>query len=80
MRSDLHFLAEASAGGRHLLGSPVLRATVVATVICMLAIGISESVFFAVVDQGLGKPVTFVGVLRRDRASARSWPGSPSRH
>jgi hypothetical protein len=63
VRSDLHFLAEASAGGRHLLGSRVLRATVVATVICMLAIGISESVFFAVVDQGLGKPVEFVGVL-----------------
>ena len=63
VRSDLHFLAEASAGGRHLLGNPVLRATVVATVICMLAIGISESVFFAVVDQGLGKPVEFVGVL-----------------
>jgi cyanate permease len=61
--SDLHFLAEASAGGRHLLGSRVLRATVVATVICMLAIGISESVYFAVVDQGLGKPVEFVGVL-----------------
>jgi Na+/melibiose symporter-like transporter len=63
VRSDLHFLAEASAGGRHLLGSRVLRATVVATVICLLAIGISESVFFAVVDQGLGKPVEFVGVL-----------------
>ena len=56
-RSELHFLGEASAGGRHLLGHPVLRATVVATVICMLAIGISESVFFAVVDEGLGKPV-----------------------
>jgi len=62
-RSELHFLGEASAGGRHLLGHPVLRATVVATVICMLAIGISESVFFAVVDDGLGKPVEFVGVL-----------------
>jgi MFS family permease len=63
VRPDLHFLAEASAGGRHLLGSTVLRATVVATVICMLAIGISESVYFAVVDQGLGKPVEFIGVL-----------------
>ncbi len=41
----------------------MLRATVVATVICMLAIGISESVFFAIVDDGLGKPVEFVGVL-----------------
>ncbi len=32
-------------------------------VICMLAIGIAESVFFAVVDEGLGKPVEFIGVL-----------------
>lgn len=62
-RSELHFLGEASAGARHLLANPVLRATVVATVIAMLAIGISESVFFAVVDDGLGKPVEFVGVL-----------------
>jgi len=29
----------------------------------MLAIGISESVYFAIVDQGLGKPVEFIGVL-----------------
>ena len=29
--------ARPAAGGRHLLGNPVLRATVVATVICMLA-------------------------------------------
>ena len=58
-----HFVAEAAAGGRHLLTNPVLRATVVATVICMLGIGISESAYFAVVDDGLGKPVEFVGVL-----------------
>jgi MFS family permease len=57
------FVDEAAAGGRHLLGNPVLRATVVATVICMLAIGISESAYFAVVDDGLGRPVEFVGVL-----------------
>jgi MFS family permease len=35
----------------------------IATVITMLAIGISESVYFAVVDQGLGKPVSWIGVL-----------------
>lgn len=61
--TERHVLAEAAAGGRHLLGSPVLRATVVATVITMLAIGVGESVYFAVVDQGLGKPVAFIGVL-----------------
>ena len=62
-RHEVHFLTEASAGGRHLLGDSVLRATVVATVICMLALGISESAYFAIVDDGLGKPVEFVGVL-----------------
>ena len=29
----------------------------------MLALGISESVYFAIVDEGLGRPVEFVGVL-----------------
>ena len=57
------FTVEAAAGGRHLLGDPVLRTTVVATVICMLALGISESAYFAIVDDGLGQPVEFVGVL-----------------
>jgi MFS family permease len=57
------FTTEAAAGGRHLLGDPVLRTTVVTMVICMLALGISESVYFAIVDEGLGRPVTFVGVL-----------------
>jgi MFS family permease len=61
--SELRFTAEASAGARHLLAHPVLRTSVVVTVICMLALGISESVFFAVVDEGLGRPVSFLGVL-----------------
>jgi MFS family permease len=58
-----HVLREASAGARHLFGQPALRALVVSTVICMLAIGLGESVFFAVVDQGLHRPVAFLGVL-----------------
>ena len=55
---------QVSVGIRHLWSTPVLRATVVVTVICMLAIGLSESVFFAVIDDGLHKPVTFLGVLQ----------------
>jgi MFS family permease len=58
-----HVIREASAGARHLFAHPALRALVIATVICMLAIGLGESVFFAVVDQGLGRPVSFIGVL-----------------
>jgi MFS family permease len=63
VRSETHFLHEATAGARHLLAVPVLRVAVVGTVICMLVIGISESVYFAVIDQGLHKPVSFLGVL-----------------
>jgi MFS family permease len=51
-------------GARHLWSTPVLRAAVVVTVICMLALGLAESVFFAVVDDGLHKPVTFLGLLQ----------------
>jgi MFS family permease len=58
-----HVLHEATLGARHLWRSPLLRATVVATVISLLAIGMGESVFFAVVDEGLGRPVAFLGVL-----------------
>ena len=35
--SDQHVLAEAAAGGRHLMGSPVLRATVVSIVCASVA-------------------------------------------
>lgn len=58
-----HVLHDATLGARHLWAVPVLRATVVATVISLLAIGMGESVFLAVVDQGLGRPVAFLGVL-----------------
>ena len=42
----------------------MLRAAVVVVVTAMLALGLAESVFFAVVDQGLHKPVTFLGLLQ----------------
>lgn len=53
-----------STGVRHLRSGPVLRAAVVVVVVAMLALGLAESVFFAVVDDGLHKPVTFLGVLQ----------------
>ena len=53
-----------SVGARHLRSTPVLRASVLVVVICMLALGLAESVFFAVVDQGLHKPVTFLGLMQ----------------
>jgi MFS family permease len=58
-----HVLAEMTGGVRHLWKVPLLRSTVVATVACMLVLGFGETVVFAVVDEGLGKPVAFLGVL-----------------
>jgi MFS family permease len=55
---------QVSTGTRYLFGNPVLRAAVVVVVTAMLALGLAESVFFAVVDQGLHKPVTFLGLLQ----------------
>ena len=56
--------AQLSTGIQHLRGSSVLRAAVGVVVVAMLALGLAESVFFAVVDQGLHKPVTFLGLLQ----------------
>ena len=53
-----------STGFRHLLSQPVLRAGAVATIVSLLAIGLAESVYFAVVDEGLGKSVEFLGLLQ----------------
>lgn len=61
--SQQHVLHQARLGTQHLWRTPVLRSTVIATVTCMLAIGLGETVFFAVVDQGLHRPVAFLGVL-----------------
>ena len=56
--------SQLSTGFRHLSATPVLRAAAVVVVVALLALGLSESVFFAVVDQGLHKPVTFLGILQ----------------
>ena len=53
-----------SSGLNHIRRTPILRVAVVCVVTAMLALGLGESVFFAVVDQGLHKPVTFLGILQ----------------
>lgn len=58
------FRVQISTGARHLASSPLLRASVVCVVASVLALGLAESVFFAVIDDGLGRPVTFLGVLQ----------------
>jgi MFS family permease len=56
--------AQLSSGLDHIRRTPILRVAVVCVVTAMLALGLGESVFFAVVDQGLHKPVTFLGILQ----------------
>ena len=58
------FTAQISSGLTHIRSTPTLRAAAICVVTAMLALGLAESVFFAVVDQGLHKPVTFLGILQ----------------
>jgi MFS family permease len=60
---ELHWLAEAAAGGRHLLGDAALRRLVLGVVLTVLAFGCAEALFFAYVDRGLDRPEAFLGVL-----------------
>lgn len=59
-----HWTGEAGAGLRYLFGQPSLRMVVLAAVVLTSVLGFSESTGFAVVDQGLGRPVAFMGVLQ----------------
>jgi MFS family permease len=62
-RSEQHFTAEVSAGVRHIFRTEVLRQIVVACAVALLVVGFTETLIFAVVDQGLHRPPTFVGVI-----------------
>jgi MFS family permease len=61
--SQLHWLAEATSGMRHLAAEPALRRAVVGVALAVLVLGFTESLIFAYVDQGLHRPPGFVGVL-----------------
>ena len=60
---ERHLSTELAAGVRHVLAHPALRRMTSANVIAVCAFGFTESVVFAVVDQGLHRPPPFVGVL-----------------
>jgi len=55
--------AEMAAGVIHVWRTPKLRTVVVAMGAALLVFGIFESVIFAVVDQELGMPAAFLGVV-----------------
>jgi MFS family permease len=62
-RSERHWLAEMTAGLRHLAGQPTLARTMLGVGLATLTIGALEAPLFAYVDKGLHRPATFVGVL-----------------
>ena len=62
-REEQHFLTELLAGVKHVFGTPALRQIVLATAACILVVGFSETLFFAVVEFGLHRPPSFLGVL-----------------
>ena len=58
-----HFVTELLAGVRHVFATLPLRQIVLATGVCLLVVGFSETLIFAVLDQGLHQPASFFGVL-----------------
>jgi hypothetical protein len=62
-REEHHFTQELLAGARHIAATIPLRQIVLATGLCLLFVGFSETVIFAVMDEGLGKSPSFFGVL-----------------
>jgi Na+/melibiose symporter-like transporter len=61
--STQHLMAEVSAGVRHVFRTDVLRQITVAVAVALLVVGFTETLIFAIVDQGLHRPPSFVGVL-----------------
>jgi MFS family permease len=62
-RTSLELRQEMVAGLRHLATEPALRRMMTGAGTAWLFIGLTESVAFAVVDQGLHRPPEFIGVL-----------------
>ncbi|AXL87388.1 MFS transporter [Streptomyces sp. CB09001] len=55
--------SEVSAGLRHLVREPALRTVAVCSALSMIGLGVGESLYFAYVDQGLGRDAAFLGIL-----------------
>jgi MFS family permease len=61
--SGQRWLAELTAGARHIARTVVLRQLTITSAVVVTAYGLSETVLFAVVSQGLHKPAAFLGIL-----------------
>jgi MFS family permease len=57
------WLADFTAGARHIARTAALRQLTAAAAVVVIGYGLSETVIFTVVSQGLHRPATFLGVL-----------------
>jgi MFS family permease len=62
-RVEHNFITEALAGARHIVHTIPLRQIVFSTGAALLVVGFSETIIFAVIDQGLHRGPSFLGVL-----------------
>jgi MFS transporter len=62
-RAEHNFMTEALAGAKHIVHTIPLRQIVFSTGAALLVVGFSETIIFAVIDQGLHRPPSFLGVL-----------------
>src|SRR5206468_12767625 len=62
-REEHRFITEALAGARHIVRTSALAQIIFTCGVCLLVAGFSETVIFAVLDQGLHRPTSFFGVL-----------------
>jgi MFS family permease len=62
-RVEHTFVSEALAGARHIIHTIPLRQIIFSTGAALLVVGFSETVIFAVIDQGLHRAPSFLGVL-----------------
>ncbi len=62
-RVEHNFMSEALAGAKHIVHTIPLRQIVFSTGAALLVVGFSETIIFAVIDQGLHRPPSFLGVL-----------------
>ena len=62
-RVEHNFLSEALAGAKHIVHTIPLRQIIFTTGAALFVVGFSETIIFAVIDQGLHRPPSFLGVL-----------------
>ena len=62
-RVEHSFISEAMAGARHIVHTIPLRQIIFSTGAALFVVGFSETIIIAVIDQGLHRPPSFLGVL-----------------